>query len=180
MLVDKIRNNSLCDELQLGDTLNQSAAHGQRARFQLLLSMLSQNVCDQAQFSMIKQAPKQVEQDLRSRFQLSASRPLKAQADEYAIQAKWSESLHTGDVAKIRLEQALGGYAVCAEDKVDGLAEEVMNNLDLLSRLKHQLSQPEQAQPAQMQPDTEVNGVEMYKLLSDFDYSKPLSVKYFN
>ncbi len=175
MLVDKIRNNSLCDELQLGDTLNQSAAHGQRASFQLLLSMLSQNVCDQAQFSMSKQPPVQVEQDLRMRFQLATRRPLKAQADEYAIQSKWSESLHAGDVAKIRLEQAMGGYAACAEEKIDGLAEDVINNLDLLSRLKHQLTQP-----AQAQPDTEVNGVEIYKLLSDFDYSKPLSVQYFN
>lgn len=175
MLVDKIRNNSLCDELQLGDTLNQSAAHGQRARFQLLLSMLSQNVCDQAQFSMIKQAPTQIAQDLRSRFQLPVSRPLKAQADEYAVQARWSESLQAGDVAKIRLEQALGGYAACAEERVDGLAEEVINNLDLLTRLKHQLSQPEQSDI-----NTEVNGVEMYKVLSDFDYSKPLSVRYFN
>ncbi|MEE1674882.1 VC2046/SO_2500 family protein [Agarivorans aestuarii] len=176
MLVEQIRQSSLCDELQLGDTLNQSTLHGEQARFHLLLSMLSQNVCDQAQFSMQKQNYEQVQQDLRDKFQLAQARALKALDDEFPVQANWSKHLQAGETSRIRLEQALGGYAACAEDSVDGLPHEVMNNVDLLSRVKHKVAKPD----LQQEIDKEVKGSDIYNLLSDFDYSKPLSVKYFN
>ncbi|GDY25463.1 hypothetical protein AHAT_13530 [Agarivorans sp. Toyoura001] len=176
MLVEQIRNSSLCDELQLGDTLNQSTAHGEQARFHLLLSMLSQNVCDQAQFSMQKQNREQIQQSLRDKFQLASRRPLLAQDDEFAVQANWSKRAQAGDISSIRLEQALGGYAAYADDSVEGVPVEVINNVDLLTRLKHSVAK----QPNQQEVDTEVKGVDMYKVLSDFDYSKPLKVQYFN
>ncbi|MGY5452714.1 VC2046/SO_2500 family protein [Agarivorans sp. MS3-6] len=176
MLVEQIRSNSLCDELQLGDSLNRCTNHGEHARFHLLLSMLSPNVCDQAQFSLQKKAHEQVQQDLRTKFQLHPNRPLAAQADEFDIQANWSKHLHSGAVEAIRLEQALHGYAAYADDSVDGISEEVMNNVDLLTRLKHGVG----SKPLQAIPDVEVKGADMYHVLSDFDYSKPLKVQHFN
>ncbi|WP_432452265.1 MULTISPECIES: VC2046/SO_2500 family protein [unclassified Agarivorans] len=176
MLVEQIRNHSLCDELQLGDTLNRCSQQGDLAHFHLLLSMLSQNVCDQAQFSMQKPAAEQVQQDLRAQLQLREARPLIAQADEFEVQANWSQHLQKGSIDTIRLEQALNGYAACADDTLDGVREEVMNNVSLLTRLKHGAA----SKPLQVIPDVEVKGSEIYQVLSNFDYSKPLKVKYYN
>ena len=66
MLTPEIRNELLVDEMQLGQRLNEDVQTQNHADFALMLSMLSQDVTDQAIFSDEKQKVKEV--DLRAKF----------------------------------------------------------------------------------------------------------------
>jgi len=50
--VQSIRQHALIDELQLGQQLNKCALNGDRAKFALLLSMLSSDISDQKQIEI--------------------------------------------------------------------------------------------------------------------------------
>ncbi|WP_369814923.1 VC2046/SO_2500 family protein [Moritella sp. JT01] len=52
MYVQSIRQHALIDELQLGQQLNKCTLNGDRAKFSLLLSMLSSDITDQKQIEI--------------------------------------------------------------------------------------------------------------------------------
>ena len=79
MLTEKIRNQMLVDEMQLGDRLNQDVQRADRADFALMLAMLSQDVTDHAEFDPSSEQ-ETTEADLRARFGLPPA--VKAYADE--------------------------------------------------------------------------------------------------
>jgi hypothetical protein len=178
MLVDSIRDAVICDELQLGQALNQSVAQGTFARFSLLMSLLSDDVRDQPQFErMTKDEPTRT-QDLRRRFQLAEPEPLYMDTPSDDTLLRHNQAVQQGDLANSHLEMMLCPPGLTP--KSEGLNAEVLNNLSLLNRLKLQaLSAPK----PEDKPDPEAELPEesaLYHVLNDFDYKKPLSVRYYD
>lgn len=89
----------LVGELQLGQRLNQCVSEGKKGEFDLLLSMLSNDVCDQDQFSIGNE--KQDEQSISLRESLQVPVPQTLQADNQQ-QGDYSLSL-----AKMALDEGL-------------------------------------------------------------------------
>lgn len=186
MLADSIRSHTLCDELQLGGQLNSCTHQGNKAAFHLMLSMLSPNVCDQPQFDMVKPGPAEQTLSLRQRFQLAEPRSLEAQPQDYAREASFAPLSQESSLASIRLQHALQAGPLHANTDIAGVDAEVMNNVELLTRVKQQLRfdmQTENKQvalAAQASADKavsdEVIGSEMYRVMTDFDYDKPLKL----
>ncbi|RKF17482.1 hypothetical protein DBZ36_13635 [Alginatibacterium sediminis] len=176
MLINSLRQQVLCDELQLQQQLNHAVVRGDKAQFGLLLSMLGQDVRDQAQFDLVKQDVQAPQKSLREQFQLAEPRSLTSDAADIEREANWNGSA----MADIHLQQALYQSPLKTDDSIDGLAQDVANNLSLLTRLKHQAMQNKQPLPETEFFDSEVNGSEMHALLKDFDYDKALQVQYFN
>ena len=81
MLTPEIRNELLVDEMQLGQRLNEDVQTQNHADFALMLSMLSQDVTDQAIFSDEKQKVKEV--DLRAKFKLPKEQKQYATASDF-------------------------------------------------------------------------------------------------
>ena len=92
MLDEKLRDKVLVDELQLGNRLNESVASGDRADFQLLLSMLSADVCDAPQFNR-KLSQKEPE-NLRERFALGKEQRFYADKQDFSKGIIQSQLLH--------------------------------------------------------------------------------------
>ncbi len=79
MLTEKIRNQMLVDEMQLGERLNEDVHSSDRADFALMLAMLSQDVIDHAEFDPPTEHENS-EADLRSKFGLPPA--VKSYADQ--------------------------------------------------------------------------------------------------
>ncbi len=79
MLTNEIRDKMLVDELQLGNDLNQAVHDGFSAQFNLMVSMLSDDMQDQAWVTDPVVQEKQTE-DLREQFALGE--PVRLQSDD--------------------------------------------------------------------------------------------------
>ncbi|MBO6257931.1 MAG: hypothetical protein J6M93_01115 [Succinivibrio sp.] len=91
MLADEIRSQMLVDELQLGERLNNDLQSCDRADFALLLSMLSQDITDHAEFCP-EQEQKAKEPDLRRRFNLPPKQENYAKAEDFSRAALISDT----------------------------------------------------------------------------------------
>ena len=120
MLDEKLRDKVLVDELQLGNRLNESVASGDRADFQLLLSMLSADVCDAPQFNR-KLSQKEPE-NLRERFALGKEQRFYADKQDFSKGIIQSQLLHDEGMGAVFLN--------------DCLAPEVYADLSALERQK--------------------------------------------
>lgn len=180
MLVDSIRNTVLCDELQLGQTLNHCVAQGEGAKFALLLSLLSGDVLDQPQFDLLPVEKAKQDADLRQQFELAEPSPIYMEAVDSAQLERWNQATQQGDLVTSRLEMSLNPQGLV--DKQPVLAANVLNNLPLLARLKYQARQQDKPKTdAQQTTKAELpEESAMYHVLKDFDYEKPLAVRYYD
>lgn len=115
MLEQKIRDVLLVDELQLDCRLNHAVSSGDRAEFALLLSMISQDVCDSPQFSDEIGATQN--DDLRAHFELGKPQEFFSKADDFERASALSELLHQGSIQDVFLSNCLKPEPLCESER---------------------------------------------------------------
>ncbi len=161
--VQSIRQHALIDELQLGQQLNKCALNGDRAKFALLLSMLSSDISDQKQ-SQLEPAPESESQRV---FEHDALRM--ARLNQYAA---------SNNLAAMRLEICLSPESDITVGDVNYVAEPVLKNTSHLQQLKL----AEQALTKSMPiigtgQEDDAATPSLLDVLNSYDASKPLQVR---
>jgi hypothetical protein len=130
----------LVNESQLGTRLNEAVVHDRRGEFALLLSMLSIDARDMAQF----QWDKALEQAalLRKRFELPASAPLLADLSADAPVVDNSRVFSSQGQTAFRLQQALTPEATLIRGRDTMAMTQVLANCDHYTRLRHRNTAP--------------------------------------
>ncbi|MFT5789104.1 MAG: hypothetical protein ACI8SJ_001212 [Shewanella sp.] len=124
----------LVNELQLGSRLNSAVRSNRRGEFALLLSLLSADARDMAQF----QTPEFKQVDLRAKFNLGESQPLLHQLDSDAQITNNSSSFQSGGTTSFRLANAIHEEALVIRRRDPLDMEEVIANCELNTRLRYQ------------------------------------------
>ncbi len=106
MLTSEIRDSLLVDELQLGQTLNHAVHEGFAAQFHLLISMLSDDVRDQAWVADPVAQEKQTE-DLRKKFALGDPVRLQSGDGDAERGERLGDIFREGGIDAVRLEICL-------------------------------------------------------------------------
>lgn len=126
--------NLLVNELQLGSRLNGAIESNRRGEFALLLSMLSDDARDMAQF----QTAEFKSVDLRAKFNLGESQPLINQLDNVSSVTNNSVSFQNGGVTSFRLANAIHEEALVIRRNESLDMETVIANCEFNTRLRHQ------------------------------------------
>ncbi|MCL1048967.1 hypothetical protein L2755_04890 [Shewanella abyssi] len=124
----------LVNELQLGSRLNSAVETNRRGEFALLLSMLSADARDMAQF----QTPEFKHVDLRAKFNLGDSQPLLKQLDSDSPVTNNSSSFQNGGNTCFRLANAIHKEALVIRRQEALEMEDVLANCEINTRLRHQ------------------------------------------
>ena len=157
MLENKIRDVMLVDELQLDGRLGNAVNAGDRAEFDLLLSMLSQDVTD-APLSLDDNKIISPKTDLREYFALQKPQADYAQDEDFTRASELSELLHTGSMQDVFLSSCLHREPLCEYERK--LAPEVYASLSPLAQEKFtRLSQDEKI--AHIPPSLPKDGFEI-------------------
>ncbi|MDO6640666.1 VC2046/SO_2500 family protein [Shewanella sp. 5_MG-2023] len=136
----------LVNELQLGNRLNDAVEHHRRGEFALLLSMLSNDACDMAQF----QVDKNLSIDEKLYKQLHIPKPQALVCDISQQQAiNHAGDFYESGLSQFHLQQALKPEAVVTRGKYDKDLQITLANCDLLTKLKHQQLVPDTSALAQ-------------------------------
>ncbi len=106
MLTGEIRDNLLVDELQLGSELNQAVHNGFSSQFSLLVSMLSDDVQDQAWVKDPVVQEKQTE-DLREQFALQEPVRLQSEDSDIAKADMLGDYFRQGGMVAVHLLECL-------------------------------------------------------------------------
>ncbi|MCL1059205.1 hypothetical protein L2729_14585 [Shewanella gelidimarina] len=126
--------NPLVNELQLGSRLNCAVESNRRGEFALLLSLLSADASDMAQF----QTPEFKQVDLRAKFNLGESQPLINLLNSDTHITNNCASFQNGGTTSFRLANAIHEEALVIRRKEPLEMEEVIANCELNTRLRHQ------------------------------------------
>ncbi|WP_413693742.1 VC2046/SO_2500 family protein [Psychromonas sp. KJ10-2] len=137
MNIEQLKQQAVINEWQLGQQLNTAVHAGTRDKFNLLLSFLSDDARDFAQFD-VKSNPELVseEQDLRAYFELPATQPLLDSGPSSTLLAELNQDLHQGQLADIRLKQLLTNEALFARNEQGVLPADILDNLPLHKKLR--------------------------------------------
>ncbi len=106
MLTEKIRNQMLVDEMQLGERLNHDVQSADRADFALMLAMLSQDVTDHAEFDPATEK-ETTEADQRARFNLPPAVKHYAEEHDFKRAAEISELFSNDGINSVFLSHCL-------------------------------------------------------------------------
>lgn len=133
MNIEQVKQSVIINEWQLGQQLNTAVHNGSREKFNLLLSFLSADARDFAQFE-IAQKPEVKEEpiDLRAKFELRAAQPLVNEGPSAVLLAELNNDLHKNKIVDIRLKQLLTNEAILSKQVTGALPDEIMDNLPLL------------------------------------------------
>ncbi|MGJ8581326.1 MAG: VC2046/SO_2500 family protein [Psychromonas sp.] len=137
MNIEQLKQQAVINEWQLGQQLNTAVHAGTRDKFNLLLSFLSDDARDFAQFD-VKTNPEQVaaKEDLRAYFELPATQPLLNTGPSNRLLAELNEDLHQGKLADIRLKQLLSNDALLSRTELGILPADIIDNLPLHKKLR--------------------------------------------
>lgn len=137
---EQIKSDLLINEWQLGSQLNQAVANGTRCKFNLLLSLLSDDARDFAQFSFkAKEEANLVQAELRSLFFLPKTQPLINKGISLTQAKRLNEDLLNLQLSSIRLHQLLSNEALLSRHERNEFPADVVENLSLVAQ--HRLSQ---------------------------------------
>ncbi len=181
MNIKQTESGLLINEWQLGLQLNSAVHNGTRDKFNLLLSLLSDDARDFAEFTF-RQAKEDVlpEQALRETLFLPEAQPLLNKGISLQQATSLNEDLHNKDFTSIRLKQLLNNEALLSRNVTGDIPSDIIDNLPLLSqnRLTAQQGTTETIKQVESQTAEGV-GVDLmaqYKAL-DLD-NKPIKVTY--
>jgi hypothetical protein len=169
------RNELLINEWQLGSQLNIAVTNGTRVKFNLLLSLLSDDARDFSQFDLPKSTTDSLnEMELRESFSLSAPQPLVNQGHSLQQAKNISLAVHNKNLSSIRLQSLLNNEALLSRINHTNFDTEVVDNLSFLSqsRLKNSAKNNNKA---------DANGVDyaLLKKYEDLNFDeKPIKVSY--
>ncbi len=123
--------NILVSELQLDQRLNRCVSKGNKSEFDLLLSMLSNDVRDQDQFSIINDPESEEAVSLRDKFGVPQPQPL---ISRESTQQDYSISLanlaREDGLVSARLQHCLRPEVMHFDvDRIEGFADDITDNL---------------------------------------------------
>ncbi|WP_144208118.1 VC2046/SO_2500 family protein [Shewanella donghaensis] len=129
----------LVNELQLGNRLNDAVEHHRRGEFALLLSMLSNDARDMAQF----QLDNDLSNDEKLYKQLDIPQPQALVCDlSQSVAINNADAFYGNGLSQFHLHQALKPEAVVTRGKYDEDLQITLSNCDLLTKLKHEQATP--------------------------------------
>lgn len=168
----------LVNEWQLGSQLNVAVTDGAREKFNLLLSLLSSDARDFAQFDYTAHTDV-VEQreDLRHVFSLSEAQPLLGEGISLEQATHLNQLSQHRDVCALRLQTLLNNEPILSRASQAIIDSEVMDNVSLLTQAR--LTRDEQLQSATSSHEgIDHSMMEVYQSLQGD--SKPIKVNYFS
>lgn len=149
MNIEQLDQQVIINEWQLGQQLNTAVHSGTREKFNLLLSFLSDDARDFAQFDIknpdpdVNEAP-----DLRAKFNLSAAQPLVNEGPSEVLLAELNNDLQQTRLHDIRLKQLLSNEAILSKATEGALPIDVLDNLPLIKQQR--INQAYQANAAEI------------------------------
>jgi len=173
----QIQAGLLVNEWQLGAQLNIAVTNGTRDKFNLLLSMLSDDARDFPQFDLPKATQASLsELELRESFSLPDPQPLVNKGLSLQQTEKLSLAAHKKHFSDIRLQSILYNEALLTRQSDVVFDAEVVDNLPFLSQTRLKNNSEIEASI-----ETDANGVD-YDLLKKYQAlqldKKPLKVTY--
>lgn len=136
MNIEQLNQQVVINEWQLGQQLNTAVQNGTRDKFNLLLSLLSDDARDFAQFEGrnndevdVKSQP-----DLRAYFELPEAQPLVNEGPSEHLLADLNKDLQQRNLTDIRFKQLLTNEAVLSKKQSGEFPEELLDNLPLLKK----------------------------------------------
>lgn len=183
MKIEQKESSLLINEWQLGQQLNTAVHNGTREKFNLLLSFLSDDARDFAQFSpsfevLDNEASKSV--DLRSDFSLEEAQPLVNKGMSLEQAKLLSDNLEKDNLSSIRLQLLLKNEAILSRSEKLIIDSDVSDNLSLLlqQRLSESLLATKQLEEV---PAKKVEGIN-HQLMTEYQSldldNKPIQVTY--
>ncbi len=125
---------ALINESQLGNRLNHAIEHNRRGEFGLLLSMLSNDARDMAQFQFDKALA--TDDRLRKQLQLPGQEVLLADLSKEQQVQDNSQAFTQGGAVNFHLQQALTPEALLIRGQHDNEMAQALANCDNLTRLR--------------------------------------------
>ena len=133
----QIENGLLINEWQLGTQLNTAVTNGTRDKFNLLLSLMSDNACDFSQFDLPKAKQGSLtEVELRESLSLREPQPLVNKGNSLPQSERISIALHKKDLTSVRLQSLLNNEAVLSRSREVTFDDDVVDNLSFLSQAR--------------------------------------------
>ena len=131
----KTESALLINEWQLGQQLNIAVHNGTREKFNLLLSFLSSNAEDFAQFSLSNSKQSELStQALRDSLQLSNPQPLINEGISLQQANYLNQSLQDNRLDSIRLQTLLNNEAILSRSYHPVIPDDVIDNISFLSQ----------------------------------------------
>ena len=135
MNIEHIEQQVIINEWQLGQQLNTAVHSGTREKFNLLLSFLSDDARDFAQFDVKSQSDeKHDEIDLRAHFKLPDAQPLVNEGPSEQLLAELNQDLQATNILDIRFKQLLTNEAILCKKVEEHLPADILDNLPLLKK----------------------------------------------
>ena len=135
MNIEQLNQQIVINEWQLGQQLNTAVHNGTREKFNLLLSLLSDDARDFAQFSgRVEQTEVEKKVDLRAYFDLPKAQPLVNTGPSANILAELNNDLHNNKLTDIRLKQLLANEALLSKQVSGEFPDDILDNLPLLKK----------------------------------------------
>jgi hypothetical protein len=136
MLPMDIRDKLLVDELQLGHSLNDAIHNGDKAYFDLLLSMVSSDVMDDA--NVVDPIKERVtNEDLRKKFMLAPARSFYSEDADFTRADELGEIIRGNSISGLSLNLALNDAPLAVA--ANSISSDVINNVSPLCQMKNDL-----------------------------------------
>lgn len=138
MNIEQKENNLLINEWQLGQQLNTAVVTGTRDKFNLLLSFLSDDARDFAQFSSPKQALDglPIPTDMRAYFSLADAQPLVNKGMSLEQAQVLNQNVQASNLCSIRLQLQLTNEPLLSRSEELMIESDVSDNLSFLSQCR--------------------------------------------
>lgn len=173
----QIESGLLINEWQLGSQLNVAVATGTRDKFNLLLSLLSDDARDFSQFDMPKATAASLsEVELRASLALPDEQPLVNEGITLLQAKKINLAIHKGNLCDARLQTLLNNEAILSRNSIVNFDADIVDNLSFLSQARLKQSEVDLENNA-----AELNGIDhamMEKYQAMNLENKPLQVSY--
>lgn len=135
MNIEQLNQQIVINEWQLGQQLNTAVQNGTRDKFNLLLSLLSDDARDFAQFTgRVEQSEVEKKVDLRAYFDLPKAQPLVNTGPSANVLAELNSDLHNNKLTDIRFKQLLANEALLSKQVSGEFPDDVLDNLPLLKK----------------------------------------------
>lgn len=177
----QIESGLLINEWQLGQQLNTAVHNGTRDKFNLLLSLLSDDARDFAQFSLPHENDTSLAQaELRASLFLADPQPLVNKGISALQAANLNVDLHAKDLTSIRLKHLLNNEALLSRNESCDIPSDIIDNLPLLSQHRLTALQGMNGSKTALKPEIAQGvGADLMDLYQSLDlHNKPIKVTY--
>ncbi|MGB0894322.1 MAG: VC2046/SO_2500 family protein [Parashewanella sp.] len=139
---------ALINELDVGTSLNTATVSNRRRDFSLILSLMSQDVRDMAQFQLVEQPNENAQ--LRKKFRLPKEQVLIADLSESPKSVTHAAAFQSQGLTAFRLNNSIQPEALVNRGKLGSQLKQVLENCDVHVARKHlkmEIEQPNTSTP---------------------------------